>query len=77
MSSENAYRGSGGVPYATRDFLDPILEICLVAHAYLGEKKITPTKKNMRNRSSSNRRLFRAPVGLSQKKIRIKTFLDK
>ena len=45
MSRENTYQGSGGVPYATRDFLVPILKICLAAHAYLGEKKITPTKK--------------------------------
>ena len=46
MSRENTYRGSGGVPYATRDFLGPILKICLAARAYLREKKITPTKKN-------------------------------
>ena len=45
MSRENTYRGSGDVPYATRDFLGPILKICLAARAYLREKKITPTKK--------------------------------
>ena len=45
MSRENTYRDSGGVPYATRDFLGPILQFCLAAHAYLREKKITPTKK--------------------------------
>ena len=53
MSRENTYRGSGGVPYATRDFLGPILKICLAAHAYLRERKITPTKKKLRNRSGS------------------------
>ena len=46
MSRENTYRGSGGVPYATRDFLGPHFEILPRCACIFEREKIIPTKKN-------------------------------
>ena len=45
MSRENAYRGSGGVPYATRDFLDPHFGNLPSCACIFGREKNHPHQK--------------------------------
>ena len=53
MLRANTYRGRGGVPYATRDYLGPHFENAPTCASIFEREKNVSRKEKLRNRSGS------------------------